>query len=161
MDENKAGKYLTFKLAAEDNGISLLKVREIIGMMTIASVPRTPEYVKGVINLRSKVDTHYILGMANMEGGRKNPSGHRPCDACRRNSGDGKGGLIEFSIFSLSDRMGGQFGVSDPRWLTDGSSRRLTTLIQAFYFSNSSWMANPIFSIVYGIDRQIKKEAVF
>jgi len=67
MDENKAGKYLTFKLAAEDNGISLLKVREIIGMMTIASVPRTPEYVKGVINLRSKVDTHYILGMANME----------------------------------------------------------------------------------------------
>jgi len=55
MDENKAGKYLTFKLADEDYGISLLKVREIIGMMPITSVPRTPEYVKGVINLRGKV----------------------------------------------------------------------------------------------------------
>jgi purine-binding chemotaxis protein CheW len=55
MDEIKAGKYLTFKLAEEDYGISLLKVREIIGMMPITSVPRTPDFVKGVINLRGKV----------------------------------------------------------------------------------------------------------
>ena len=55
MENSKAGKYLTFKLADEDYGISLLKVREIIGMMPITSVPRTPEFVKGVINLRGKV----------------------------------------------------------------------------------------------------------
>ncbi len=55
MEDSKAGKYLTFKLADEDYGISLLKVREIIGMMPITSVPRTPEFVKGVINLRGKV----------------------------------------------------------------------------------------------------------
>jgi len=55
MDETKAGKYLTFKLAEEDYGVSLLKVREIIGMMPITSVPRTPAFVKGVINLRGKV----------------------------------------------------------------------------------------------------------
>ena len=55
MEDNKAGKYLTFKLAEEDYGISLLKVREIIGMMPITSVPRTPDFVKGVINLRGKV----------------------------------------------------------------------------------------------------------
>ncbi len=55
MDETKAGKYLTFKLATEDYGISLLKVREIIGMMSITGVPRTPDFVKGVINLRGKV----------------------------------------------------------------------------------------------------------
>jgi len=55
MDAIKAGKYLTFKLAKEDYGISLLKVREIIGMMPITSVPRTPDFVKGVINLRGKV----------------------------------------------------------------------------------------------------------
>ena len=55
MEDSKAGKYLTFKLAEEDYGISLLKVREIIGMMPITSVPRTPEFVKGVINLRGKV----------------------------------------------------------------------------------------------------------
>ena len=55
MDDTKAGKYLTFKLANEDYGLSLLKVREIIGMMPITSVPRTPDFVKGVINLRGKV----------------------------------------------------------------------------------------------------------
>lgn len=55
MEDTKAGKYLTFKLAQEDYGISLLKVREIIGMLPITSVPRTPDFVKGVINLRGKV----------------------------------------------------------------------------------------------------------
>ena len=49
------GKYLTFSLAGEEYGIGILKVREIIGMMPITSVPQTPHYVKGVINLRGKV----------------------------------------------------------------------------------------------------------
>ena len=51
----KTGKYLTFSLAQEEYGIGILKVKEIIGMMPITSVPRTPEFVKGVINLRGKV----------------------------------------------------------------------------------------------------------
>jgi purine-binding chemotaxis protein CheW len=51
----KAGKYLTFVLANEEYGLEILKVREIIGMMNITSVPRTPGFVKGVINLRGKV----------------------------------------------------------------------------------------------------------
>ena len=51
----KTGKYLTFTLKEEEYGIGILKVKEIIGMMAITSVPRTPEYVKGVINLRGKV----------------------------------------------------------------------------------------------------------
>ncbi len=51
----KAGKYLTFSLEDEEYGIGILKVKEIIGMMPITSVPRTPEFVKGVINLRGKV----------------------------------------------------------------------------------------------------------
>ncbi len=51
----KTGKYLTFSLEEEEYGIGILKVKEIIGMMPITSVPRTPEYVKGVINLRGKV----------------------------------------------------------------------------------------------------------
>ena len=49
------GKYLTFTLAGEEYGIGILKVKEIIGMMGITRVPQTPEYVKGVINLRGKV----------------------------------------------------------------------------------------------------------
>jgi purine-binding chemotaxis protein CheW len=49
------GKFLTFSLANEEYGIGILKVREIIGMMPIRSVPQTPGFVKGVINLRGKV----------------------------------------------------------------------------------------------------------
>jgi len=51
----KTGKYLTFCLEKEEYGISILKVKEIIGLMPITSVPRTPAFVKGVINLRGKV----------------------------------------------------------------------------------------------------------
>jgi purine-binding chemotaxis protein CheW len=51
----KIGKYLTFCLEKEEYGIGILKVKEIIGMMPITSVPRTPKFVKGVINLRGKV----------------------------------------------------------------------------------------------------------
>ncbi len=52
---DKEGKYLTFSLAEEEYGISILKIKEIIGMMPITTVPQTPEFVKGVINLRGKV----------------------------------------------------------------------------------------------------------
>lgn len=51
----KAGKYLTFALGREGYGLEILKVREIIGYMDITAVPRTPDYVKGVINLRGQV----------------------------------------------------------------------------------------------------------
>jgi len=51
----KTGKYLTFIIAQEEYGIGILKVKEIIGMMPITTIPRTPKFVKGVINLRGKV----------------------------------------------------------------------------------------------------------
>ena len=51
----REGKYLTFSLDREEYGIGILKVKEIIGMMRITPVPQTPEFVKGVINLRGKV----------------------------------------------------------------------------------------------------------
>jgi purine-binding chemotaxis protein CheW len=50
-----AGKYMTFRLATEKYGLGTLKVRELIGMMDITRVPRAPEHVRGVINLRGKV----------------------------------------------------------------------------------------------------------
>ncbi len=49
------GKYLTFRLASEEYGLQILKVREIIGVMDITRLPRTPDFVKGVVNLRGKV----------------------------------------------------------------------------------------------------------
>ncbi len=52
---NMGGKYLTFSLAGEEYGVGILKVKEIIGLMPITLVPRTPPFMKGVINLRGKV----------------------------------------------------------------------------------------------------------
>ncbi|MBI4775185.1 MAG: purine-binding chemotaxis protein CheW [Deltaproteobacteria bacterium] len=52
---DKEGKYLTFSLDDEEYGIGILKIKEIIGMIEVTSVPRTPAFVKGVINLRGKV----------------------------------------------------------------------------------------------------------
>jgi purine-binding chemotaxis protein CheW len=51
----KEGKYLTFSLAGEEYGIGILKIKEIIGLLPITRVPKTPAFVKGVINLRGKV----------------------------------------------------------------------------------------------------------
>lgn len=51
----KAGKYLTFNMGREVYGIEILKVQEIIGMMTVTRVPKTPGFVRGVVNLRGKV----------------------------------------------------------------------------------------------------------
>ena len=54
-DPKREGKYLTFLLSSEEYGIGILTVKEIIGMMPITPVPRTPEWVLGIINLRGKV----------------------------------------------------------------------------------------------------------
>ncbi|MBK6733653.1 MAG: purine-binding chemotaxis protein CheW [bacterium] len=51
----QAGKFLSFILGEEEYGLEILKVQEINGMMGITRVPRTPDYVRGVINLRGRV----------------------------------------------------------------------------------------------------------
>lgn len=50
-----AQKLLSFGLGKEEYGLDILAVREIIGLIDITPLPRTPEYVKGVINLRGKI----------------------------------------------------------------------------------------------------------
>lgn len=54
-DQELAGKYLTFHLAQEIYGLVILKVQEIIGVMSVTKVPRMPEFIRGVINLRGKI----------------------------------------------------------------------------------------------------------
>lgn len=67
----REGKYLTFSLGSEEYGIGILKIKEIIGMMPITYLPRTPEFVKGVINLRGKVipviDLRLRFGMNSID----------------------------------------------------------------------------------------------
>lgn len=48
-------KYLTFVMAGEEYGIQVRRVREIVGMVPITRVPRTPKHVRGILNLRGKV----------------------------------------------------------------------------------------------------------
>jgi len=50
-----AGKYLTFILGGESYAIPVLKVREIIRLTSITTVPHMPDYIRGVINLRGKI----------------------------------------------------------------------------------------------------------
>lgn len=49
------GRYMTFKCDNEFYGISIANVEEIIGVQSITTVPDTPEYIKGLINLRGKI----------------------------------------------------------------------------------------------------------
>ena len=53
--EGIAGKYLTFRLAKEEYGVQILKVREIIAVQDITPLPSMPPSMKGVINLRGKI----------------------------------------------------------------------------------------------------------
>ncbi len=68
---DREGKYLTLTLDNEEYGIGILKIKEIIGMMAITTVPQTPEFVKGVINLRGKVipvvDLRLRFGMKTID----------------------------------------------------------------------------------------------
>jgi purine-binding chemotaxis protein CheW len=71
QEVEREGKFLTFFLAEEEYGLEILKVQEIIGLMPITRVPRTPRYVKGVVNLRGKVipvvDLRLKFGMEEVE----------------------------------------------------------------------------------------------
>ncbi|MFN8389443.1 MAG: chemotaxis protein CheW [Bdellovibrionota bacterium] len=50
-----AGKFLTFSISKERYGVEILRVQELIGVTHITHVPRCPEFIKGVINLRGKI----------------------------------------------------------------------------------------------------------
>jgi purine-binding chemotaxis protein CheW len=46
---------VTFKLGGEEYAVDILKVQEINRMVEITTVPNTPAFIEGVINLRGKV----------------------------------------------------------------------------------------------------------
>ncbi|MDO9107347.1 MAG: chemotaxis protein CheW [Methylovulum sp.] len=54
-EDNIEDMYLTFGVAAEEYGIGIGHVTEVVGMQRIMEVPDVPNFIKGVINLRGKV----------------------------------------------------------------------------------------------------------
>jgi len=64
-------QYLTFQLGEEVFAIDVANVREILEFTTVTSVPKTPEYMRGVINLRGSVvpvvDMRQKFGMSRTE----------------------------------------------------------------------------------------------
>ncbi|OHD92313.1 chemotaxis protein CheW [Sulfuricurvum sp. RIFOXYD12_FULL_44_77] len=75
MEQNTAQgrreRYLTFFLGEEQYGIAIDRIKEIIAIMKVTNVPKTPEYMRGVINLRGSiipvVDTRLRFGMETKE----------------------------------------------------------------------------------------------
>lgn len=64
-------RYLTFFLGDEQYGIAIDRIKEIIAIMKVTYVPKTPPYIRGVINLRGSiipvVDTRLRFGMEPKE----------------------------------------------------------------------------------------------
>ena len=70
------GKHLTFRLAQEEYGVEIMKVREIVGLMSITSVPQSSGHMRGVMNLRGKIipvlDVRRKFGMPDIELSKEN-----------------------------------------------------------------------------------------
>ncbi len=53
--DNDLNQLVVFNLGVEEFGVNIMQVQEIIRMPDITRIPRSPEYIKGVINLRGKI----------------------------------------------------------------------------------------------------------
>lgn len=68
---NQGNEFLTFTLGKEEYGIEILKVQEIRGYDAVTTLANTPEFIKGVINLRGIivpiVDMRIKFHLGNVE----------------------------------------------------------------------------------------------
>jgi purine-binding chemotaxis protein CheW len=68
---SSTSQYLTFKLDQELFAVDIAKVREVLEFTTMTKVPRTPDFMRGVINLRGNVvpvvDMRLKLGLSMTE----------------------------------------------------------------------------------------------
>lgn len=97
-----AGKYLTFSLGDEHYGIEILRVQEIVGLLPITRVPRLPELVAGVVNLRGRVipvvDLRLAFGLPGID------HGERTCIIIVRSKrGDGKSTVMGALVDEVSE----------------------------------------------------------
>lgn len=69
--DTQASQYLTFTLDGELHALDIARVREVLEFTSLTRVPRTPEFLRGVINLRGNVlpvvDLRLKFGMTRTE----------------------------------------------------------------------------------------------
>jgi purine-binding chemotaxis protein CheW len=53
--EQSGGEFLTFILGSEEYGVEILKVQEIRSYEAVTKIANTPDFIKGVINLRGSI----------------------------------------------------------------------------------------------------------
>ncbi len=101
---NLEGKYLTFSLAEQDFGIDIQKVREIVGMQPVRSMPQAPPFVMGVINLRGKVipvmDLRLRFGMGELACNDRN------CIIVIESMAGGRDLLMGLAVDSVAEVLG-------------------------------------------------------
>lgn len=70
-NDNQIMQFLSFTLGDESYGVDILRVQEIRGWEDVREIPHTPEYIKGVLNLRSSVvpiiDLRIRFGLQDIE----------------------------------------------------------------------------------------------
>ncbi len=102
LDEKiKEGKYITFMLNKEEYGIRITSIHQIIGMTQITPVPHTPDFIKGVFNLRGKIipmiDLRLKFGLEFRE------YDERTCIIVVEISGNGKSYPIGVAVDAVSE----------------------------------------------------------
>src|SRR3546814_7889127 len=68
-----SNEYLTFAIDSQSYGLDILSVREIRAWTEVTNLPNTPDFVRGIINLRGAVVPIYDLRV-RLGGGRTAPS---------------------------------------------------------------------------------------
>ena len=98
---NLEGKYLTLRLGDQLYGIDILRIREIIGMLPIRSLPQAPPHVRGVVSLRGRtlpvVDLRLKFGLGEAA------SGDRSCIVVLECGQGGKGLMVGVAVDSVSE----------------------------------------------------------
>ncbi len=104
-----AGKYLIFTLGSEEFGISVMQVKEIMKMQEITTVPRAPQYLQGVINLRGRIVP--VVNLRRKFGLHDEPHSDHTCIVVVNPSEDGRGqsmgvivdGVVEVLLLTRDD----------------------------------------------------------
>ena len=74
---NAEGTYLTFRLGDQEYGIDIARIKEIVGMLPIRSLPRAADFIKGVVRLRDRVIP--VMDLRLKFGMEAAPYGERTC----------------------------------------------------------------------------------